>query len=122
LVDAEHEESSPEAATLLINRLSCSLVGQTQLVRFTPGSQVATIYGQSEAMEEFRCNYGFNSSFAENFRSGALRFSGFDSAGELRVVELPAHRFFVATLFLPQMRSNVGHPHPLITAYLRAAR
>jgi CTP synthase (UTP-ammonia lyase) len=39
----------------------------------------------------------------------------------VRLVELPTHPFFVATLFLPQVRSTAAQPHPLILAYLRAA-
>lgn len=121
IADAEHEESSPTAATLLISRLSCSLVGQTQLVHFVAGSQVAAAYGQSEAMEDFRCNYGFNGTFTQRFRTSDLRFVAFDGEGELRAVELPTHRFYVATLFLPQMRSQAQQPNPLIAAFLQAA-
>lgn len=120
MLDADHEESAPDAATLLISRLSCSLVGQTQAVQLVPGTQAARLYGDLEADEDFRCNYGFNPAFTERFQGSALKFSGFDAAGELRVVELPSHRFFVATLFLPQMRSQPGQPHPLIAAYLQA--
>jgi CTP synthase (UTP-ammonia lyase) len=121
VVDADHEETSPEAATLLINKLSCSLVGQIQLVSFVPGTQVARIYGRLEATEDFRCNYGFNPAFAKNFERSDLRFAGFDSASELRAIELPSQRFYLATLYLPQMRSQPGKPHPLIQAYLQAA-
>jgi CTP synthase (UTP-ammonia lyase) len=37
------------------------------------------------------------------------------------VVELPDHKFFIATLFVPQMRSRPGLPHPLVTGWLQAA-
>jgi CTP synthase (UTP-ammonia lyase) len=40
---------------------------------------------------------------------------------EVRVVELPAHRFFVGTLYVPQLRSTPIHPHPLIVAFVEAA-
>jgi len=46
---------------------------------------------------------------------------GTDQAGEARVLELPDRRFFIATLFVPQLRSSSTSPHPLITAFLRAA-
>ena len=121
VIDADHEESSPTAATLLISRLSCSLVGQTQTVHFVAGSQVAVAYGQAEALEDFRCNYGFNEAFQTNFLTSELNFVAFDSEGGLRAVELPSHRFYMATLFLPQMRSQPGEPHPLIRAYVQAA-
>lgn len=92
-----------------------------QTVKFVPDSQVARLYGQSEATENFLCNYGFNAAFEQNFRGSDLQFVGYDQDGELRAVELPGHRFYMATLYLPQMRSAPGAPHPLISAYLRAA-
>ncbi len=36
------------------------------------------------------------------------------------MVELPAHPFFVATLFLPQLRSAPGRPHPLLAGFAAA--
>jgi CTP synthase (UTP-ammonia lyase) len=44
-----------------------------------------------------------------------------DSNGEVRMVEMPDHRFFLATLFLPQLSSSFNRPHGLIVAYLNAA-
>jgi CTP synthase (UTP-ammonia lyase) len=52
----------------------------------------------------------------------ALQISGVDQDGEPRVIELTGHRFFVATLFVPQTRSQVGRPHPLVAAFLAAGR
>jgi CTP synthase (UTP-ammonia lyase) len=43
-----------------------------------------------------------------------------DFHGEVRVVEISDHPFYVATLYLPQISSAPGSPHPLIVAYLRA--
>jgi len=47
---------------------------------------------------------------------------GTDDEHGARIVELPDHPFFVATLFVPQLTSTADHPHPLILAYLQAAR
>ena len=41
---------------------------------------------------------------------------------EVRILELPDHPFFVATLFVPQARSTEREPHPLVTAFVVAAR
>jgi CTP synthase (UTP-ammonia lyase) len=46
--------------------------------------------------------------------------SGVGSEGEIRIVELPEHPFFVATLFLPQARSTAATPHPLVVGYAAA--
>ena len=122
IAGAEHEESTPSAATLVISRLSCSLVGTTQTVSLASGSLAARIYGQPVVTEEFACNYGLNPTYQERLTAGDLRPVGSDTGGDLRMVELRGHPFFVATLFLPQVRSTPSHPHPLIAAFVAAAR
>jgi CTP synthase (UTP-ammonia lyase) len=119
--DAEHEETAPGASTLLISKLSCSLVGKVEMVRIAPGSLAHLAYGQQEATEQFACNYGVNPGYRQRLQEGGVRISGIDVEGEVRIVELPSHRFFMGTLFLPQLLSRPEWPHPLITAYVRAA-
>lgn len=119
--DASHEEYDPYASRLFISRLVCSLVGRTLPLRFTAGSQVATIYGSLEATESYYCNFGVNPDLVDLFRQGQLRISGSDSEGEVRVVELPDHPFFIGTLFLPQTRSTELSPHPLVVEFIRQA-
>jgi len=119
--DAEHEETAPGAPTLFISKLACSLVGQTQTIKVTPGSRAHQAYGQQEVTEQFYCNYGLNPRFRDKVEKGKLDITGVDPGGEIRIVELSDHRFYVATLFLPQVSSSRETPHPLIVAYLRAA-
>jgi CTP synthase (UTP-ammonia lyase) len=119
--DAEHEESSPQASTLLISQLSCSLVGQTHNIKMVPGTLIAQIYHKQEATEQFHCNYGLNSKNTDQILKGGLRISGTDKNGEARIVELPGHPFYLATLFLPQFHSSTESPHPILMAFLKAA-
>jgi CTP synthase (UTP-ammonia lyase) len=121
LADADHEETSPDAPTLLITKLSCSLVGKKEAVRLEPGTQTHRMYGAGESIEDFACNYGFNPLYLDHFLNSGLRVSGTDAEGVIRTVELPGHPFFVATLYLPQMKSAPGKPHPLIAAFVKAA-
>jgi CTP synthase (UTP-ammonia lyase) len=121
MTDADHEESSPHASVKLISKLACSLVGQERNVRIVPGSEAHRIYGKNEATETFACNYGLNEAFADRLRNKELRVSGYDEDGAVRMVELPGHPFFIATLFVPQVVSRPAKPHPLIVAYLKAA-
>jgi len=86
-----------------------------------PGSQAHRIYGKDEATEVFACNYGLNEAFEDQIESKELRVSGNDEDGTVRMVELPEHPFFISTLFVPQVVSQAGKPHPLIVAYLEAA-
>jgi CTP synthase (UTP-ammonia lyase) len=46
--------------------------------------------------------------------------SGRGSTGEIRIVEIPGHPFFLATLFVPQARSTAITPHPLLAGYAAA--
>ena len=105
----------------LISRLECSITGQARTVRLLPGTTTVRAYGREEAEEAFRCNFGLNPKYRVRILSGPLRVAGVDDNGEVRVVELANHPFFVATLFLPQLSSMPAAPHPLIVAYLRAA-
>jgi CTP synthase (UTP-ammonia lyase) len=112
----------PNASNLFISKLSCSLVGITQQVKIRPGTVVHQICQTEAVTEQFRCNYGLNPKYRDEISQSGLRVAGIDSEGEVRIVELSQHRFFVATLFLPQLSSTPETPHPLIMAYLKAAR
>ena len=119
--DAEHEETAPNAPTLFISKLACSLVGKTQTIKILPGSHAHQAYGQQGVTEQFYCNYGLNPKFRDKVNKGQFNVTGVDLAQEVRIVELLDHRFYIAVLFLPQISSKPESPHPLMVAYLKAA-
>ena len=119
---AEHAETSPDAETLVVTPLSCSLVGHTHRVRLAAGSRTAALYGSQSAEEDYFCNYGLNPEFRPRLELAGLRASGLGDDGEVRIVELVGHPFFVATLFCFQTRSRPGAPHPLVAGFVAAAR
>jgi len=118
--DAEHEETAPDAQTLIISKLSCSIAGQTRSLYVLAGTKAAAAYGVPVSQEQFLCNYGLNPNFRQLIEK-TFCVSGMDEDGEIRMLELPTHKFYVATLFVPQMLSKPGSPHPLITSFLTAA-
>lgn len=122
LAGAEHAETSPAAADLVIAPLACSLVEQRGTIHFALGSRLATLYGATEAMEGYHCSYGLNPAYAHHFTGGALRITGADEAGDPRAIELASHPFFIATLYQPERSAASGTAHPLITAFVAAAR
>lgn len=102
--------------------LACSLAGQDHEVRPVPGSQVHALYAADAVVEPFFCNYGLNAEFRPAFEAQGLVFSAVDGDGEVRALELPGHPFFIATLYVPRPRSQAGTPHPLMRAFVDAAR
>lgn len=121
LANAGHAEYDPEAPDPFVTPLACSLIGESGRVEFRPGSKIHDIYNKTEAEEEYRCSFGLDDRRRRLLESGGLRVSGVDENGEARVLELPDHPFYIATLFVPQHHSSPGSSHPLILAFLRAA-
>jgi CTP synthase (UTP-ammonia lyase) len=134
---ADHAESNPEAEMAVIAPLACSLKGATGTIHLTPGSRLAAIFGRASTIERYHCNYGFNPAYRALIDGGVARgglcFTGFDPAGEPRAFELGAstvdrntgstgHPFFIATLFQPERAALRGEHHPLIAAFVAAAR
>ena len=119
--DATHAEYDPDAQNLFVTPLYCTLSGQRERIEVLPGSKAHKVYGEPEAEEEYLCNFGLAPERRTLLEKSGLRVSGVDQNDEARVVELPDHDFYVATLFVPQMRSSAGSPHPLVVAFLRAA-
>jgi CTP synthase (UTP-ammonia lyase) len=120
--DAEHAEYDPYASDLFISELACSLAGREMALSLAEGSKAAALYGSTRTIERYYCNFGVNPAYVEELRKAPIRISGSDAEGEIRVVEIPAHRFFIATLFVPQARSTRSAPHPLVDGFVKAVR
>ena len=119
--EAQHAEYDPYASDLFVSRLHCSLVGRRLRVEIAPGSRVAAIYGTTKVDETYYCDFGLNRQKVKLLSQGPLKMTGWDSEGEVRIVELPDHPFFIGTLFVPQLRSSHERPHPLVKSFLAAA-
>ena len=121
LARAEHAETTPDATELLIVPLECSLKGHEEAVMVVPGTRAAKILGPGRRTERYNCSYGLNPDYLEVLTDSGLRFSGFDDSGAVRIVELPGHPFFMATLFQPERQDEHSQPHPIIRAFAAAA-
>jgi CTP synthase (UTP-ammonia lyase) len=122
LTKAGHEEYNPKDPDLIITLLSCSLVGQIRKILINTDSKAYQYYGRAEVEERFTCNYGLNQEYKNLIFSGGLRVAGTDEHGEVRILELPQNKFFIATLFQPQLSSLPANPHKLILAFLTHTR
>jgi CTP synthase (UTP-ammonia lyase) len=118
---ADHAESNPQAEMALVAPLSCSLVGARGRVHLRDGGRARERYGAASAEEAYHCSYGLNPAHAPLLAGSALRVTGVDDGGEVRIVELEGHPFFVATLFQPERAALAGAAHPLVDAFAAAA-
>lgn len=130
LEDAGHTEEDPDTATPLLVLAACPIdshpAGAPRLrgglkIGISPDSLAFSIYRSSMIEETFSCNYELNPAYRDALEKSGLKVSGISEDGGARIVELPQHRFFVATGFLPQLMSQEDKPHPLIIAYLKTA-
>jgi CTP synthase (UTP-ammonia lyase) len=121
LNDADHAESNHNATTPVISALACTLVGKAAPIFLDPTCRTASIYGRWRIVERYHCSYGVNPLYRDAIERAGLRITGEDDRGEARVIELPEHPFFVATLFQPQLASSADAPAPLVRALVDAA-
>lgn len=120
--DAQHAESDPYASRLILTPFACSPAGRTLPVTLARDSQVASLYGTTQVDERYYCNFGLNPEYRRPLEEAGLRFSGWDADGDVRVLELPGHPFYVGTLFVPQQRSTPATPHPIVLGLVEAAQ
>jgi CTP synthase len=88
------------------------------------GTVVAQAYGAREVSERHRHRYEVNNSYRERLEEAGLVFGGTSPDGKLvEFVELPAdkHPFFVGTQAHPELKSRPTRPHPLFSAFVKAA-
>jgi len=130
LANADSAEHGAPSSNLLITAVACPMPGRSAgvpnlygaaSIRLRRGSRIWEIYGRDEVSERYFCNYEVNPAYREALEAAGLALSGFSENGGIRVAELPAHPFFIATLFQPQLSSEARQPHPLIRAFVDAA-
>ncbi len=129
--DATTAEEDPNAKNIVIYPVSCAipnrapgapkLSGVVPQIHLRPGSFLASCYGGKDTVEEeFFCNYEVNPEFEWTAMEAGFPVVARGERGECRAIESPAHKFFIATLFQPQLSSREDNPHPLVVAFVQA--
>jgi CTP synthase (UTP-ammonia lyase) len=114
-----HEEYDRTIDKPFISALTCSLKGQEGDIDLVEASMISNIYGVNRVRERFYCSYGVNPAYRDLINKEYLRISGTDSLNKIRIVEYSNHPFMIGTLFVPQAKSQIRKPHPLINAFLQ---
>ena len=87
-----------------------------------PGSLAARIYGAEKISERHRHRYEVNNRYRAQLEAAGLVLSGLSPDGHLvEMVEIPAHPWFVAVQFHPELKSQPLAPHPLFRDFIAAA-
>lgn len=89
--------------------------------KLAPGSVAARVYGAAEISERHRHRYEMDISFEKALGEKGVVISGKSPDGRLpEVIEIPAHKFFIAGQFHPEFKSRPFAAHPLFAALVKA--
>ena len=128
LFDANTLENMTDTNNPVITPIACALPNRpagapkmfgTDPVEVVEGTRLRELVGGETLLTDYFCNYGMNEEYAARFEQAGLRVSARGRDGETRAMELEGHRFYVVTLFQPQLASTEERPHAVVTAYLR---
>jgi CTP synthase len=91
--------------------------------RLVEGTKAYDAYGEALAFERHRHRFELNNLYRKDLEEGGLVFSGQSPNGRLvEIAELRDHPFMLGSQFHPEFRSRPNRPHPLFSAFIRAAR
>jgi len=86
------------------------------------GTFARQAYGQETISERHRHRYEFNNAFREALEAKGLIISGTSPDNTLvEIVEIADHPWFLGCQFHPEFKSQPMNPHPLFTAFIKAA-
>jgi CTP synthase (UTP-ammonia lyase) len=131
--DADSAENNSGSKNIVIYPVACAvpdrkgnapkLSGVVPEIRLRPGSYLQSFYGkdQETATEEFFCSFEINPDVEWAAMEAGFPVVARGAQGEIRAIESPTHRFFLATLFQPQLSSTEKKPHPIVLAFVQAA-
>ncbi len=88
------------------------------------GTHAYGAYKSARVNERHRHRYEVNPEYISDIQEAGLVFSGVSPDGRLmEIAELPkrVHPFFLATQFHPEFKARPLDPHPLFTAFVKAA-
>jgi CTP synthase len=131
LEDANSVEFAPNALNPVINLLPeqqdvVDLGGTMRLglypCRIAANTLASSLYQEEVVYERHRHRYEFNNAYRNLFLDTGYVVSGTSPDGRLaEIIELPQHRFFIATQFHPEFCSRPNSPHPLFKGFVEAA-
>lgn len=102
-----------KGGTMRLGSWSCNLSSE---------SIVKQAYKKETIQERHRHRYEFNNSYKSQIEDNGMIATGLNPDTNLvEVIEIPNHPWFVGVQYHPEYKSTVANPHPLFTAFVKAA-
>jgi CTP synthase len=109
----EQEGITDKGATMRLGAYPCVL---------KDGTKARRAYGVKDISERHRHRFEVNNDYRETLEENGLTLSGLSPDGKLvEMIEVADHPYFVACQFHPEFKSKPMTPHPLFTAFIKAA-
>ncbi|HSO64383.1 MAG TPA: CPBP family glutamic-type intramembrane protease [Ornithinibacter sp.] len=120
---ATHEEVDGPGAGAVITALAGSLQGEQRTVTPVPGSRFATLTAGMPFTGTHFCSYAPAPQTVRTLQQHGWVVEATAPDAGVEVLTLPTHPFLVLTLFQPQVGVLAGgRPHPVVDAFVSAAR
>ena len=129
--DADTAENNSGSKNIVIYPVACAvpdrkkdapkLSGLVPEIRLRPGLVLAIVLYPGHGHRRVLLQFRGQSRLRMGGHGGRIPGRGSRRQGEIRAIESPTHRFYIATLFQPQLSSKPGKPHPLVLAFVQAA-
>jgi CTP synthase len=89
--------------------------------KISEGTLAYRCYQSNMIKERHRHRYEFNNKYKSILEEKGLVFSGINpETGLAEIVEIPNHKFFIASQFHPEFLSRPQRPHPLFREFIGA--
>jgi CTP synthase len=134
LEDAHTTEVAPKTPQPVISTMPEQLVnikekkmgGSMRLggykCRLAKDSLSRRLYGSDVISERHRHRYEVNNDYRKILEKNGLAIAGINPEKNLvEIIELPGHKYFVASQFHPELKSRPLSPHPLFVGLVRAS-
>lgn len=117
--NANHAEYKEGFDNLIIDKMTCSLVGTRGKVNIKPNTFTSDILQSNWIEVDYYCSYGLSDKYVDVLLKDDLISSGFDVNGATRIVELKNHPFFIISAFVPQTDSTFENPNRLVSEFIK---
>lgn len=117
--EIEDDDFDIYSTNIFLSEMTCSLVGQSRTILIQDNTLLSEIYKETKMVERYNCSFGLNEEFEKALLQKDWMVAAKDEQGEVRALVLDGKKFFVITLFQPQLSSSKENPHILVNSFIR---